>query len=380
VHILYVTADDSSNVASENNGYYLREALSCAGAEVTAINAGGLTGAEKAILGPFKLGFRAAGKNLQASLEPLVVARRARLLRRTVARVQPDLVLANAPAIVAGLDGSVPCAIYTDAPVTALIDMGHYYDRWPDRSRRRFLDVEHTALAGAARVVYHTRWAAETAARAYQLPTGKSAVVLPGANLPFVMATDSAIDKPTGDTCEILFWGRDWERKGGPFAVEVVEALHAAGAPARLTICGPDALPALYRDHPQVRFLGRVPKRSPADIARVGNLFRQTDYLLLPTNADASTSAIREGAAFGVPSVVTDVGGLGEMVSDGETGYVRHLGDPASAYVEAILHNYRNDAARLAMRANARRYYEEHLNWGTAVTSILDILSPLAAR
>jgi glycosyltransferase involved in cell wall biosynthesis len=56
-----------------------------------------------------------------------------------------------------------------------------------------------------------------------------------------------------------------------------------------------------------------------------------------------------------IPIVATDVGGVGEAVKDGETGYLVRSGDPAAlaAAIYRILDS-RDRGASLAAAANAR--------------------------
>jgi glycosyltransferase involved in cell wall biosynthesis len=97
-------------------------------------------------------------------------------------------------------------------------------------------------------------------------------------------------------------------------------------------------------------------------LSGIQKLFSATDYLLLPTRADASTSAIREASAFGVPSIVANVGGLAEMIADG-SGVALPKESNAEQYADVIRTNYSVESQRLEMRLRARVNYETRLNW-----------------
>lgn len=375
--ILYVTADESSMTGSENNGFYIRQALKDAGVTLIPFNPTKLELHEKAIFGPVKVGYGLFRRNFQVSLEPLVAKRRARDVLRAIRRVTPDLVFANAPSMLYGLPGEIRSIVYTDAPVSGLIEMGEYYDKWPQRSRERFLKIEASALANASKVIYHSEWAATKAKSDHCVLPEKVCVVYPGANMEFVSASTANLRKGKGQFCEILFWGRDWHRKGGPEAVEIVSNVIQAGVAARLTICGPGALPTSIRELKFVRFMGLLSKNTSAERAAIEDVFRNTDYMLLPTRADASTSAIREASAFGVPSVVTRVGGLPEMIRDGHSGILFQPGSDSAAIARAISHNYGSESQRIEMRFLARQVYLERLNWKSSVSRILEIISDL---
>ena len=59
------------------------------------------------------------------------------------------------------------------------------------------------------------------------------------------------------------------------------------------------------------------------------------DVFVLPTTHDMSPWAVLEAAAVGLPVVSSAIGGIGEMVTDGLTGYLRSPTDDAG-FVQAI--------------------------------------------
>jgi len=101
----------------------------------------------------------------------------------------------------------------------------------------------------------------------------------------------------------------------------------------------------------RVTFLGK--QESVADILACA------DLLLLPSETEAFGLAALEAMACGVPVVASDVGGLPELVSHGETGFLAPVGrvEEMAAYGTEIL----RDAERwrrmsAAARAAAERY------------------------
>jgi glycosyltransferase involved in cell wall biosynthesis len=89
----------------------------------------------------------------------------------------------------------------------------------------------------------------------------------------------------------------------------------------------------------------------------VGDLWSLVDVHAHPTLLDSSPIALLEGMSLGKPAVTTRIGGIHELVVDGETGIVLPPGN-ASALATAILRLLQNpdEAARLGQ--NAKRRYE----------------------
>jgi glycosyltransferase involved in cell wall biosynthesis len=133
------------------------------------------------------------------------------------------------------------------------------------------------------------------------------------------------------------------------------------------------AVAALRERHPQLRLLvvGDGPARDevqrlagPLGDAVVLTGFRRdvvelldaSDVLLLPSHMDAFPTALLEAASVGVPAVATAVGGIPEIVCDGETGLLIDA-PPAAGAVEAALGRLLEDPAlraRLGAGARAR--------------------------
>jgi glycosyltransferase involved in cell wall biosynthesis len=104
----------------------------------------------------------------------------------------------------------------------------------------------------------------------------------------------------------------------------------------------------------------------------VGLYFSAADVVVLPY-VDATQSAIVSLAyAFDKPVITTDVGGLPEVVSDGETGFIVPPRDN-EALAAAIVNYFEGDfASRMAANVKARK---NALSWEGLVRLIEDFSS-----
>lgn len=90
----------------------------------------------------------------------------------------------------------------------------------------------------------------------------------------------------------------------------------------------------------------------------VNNIYGCADILLAPSRREALSLTLLEAAAFGLPIVATDVGGIGEAVDDGTTGLLVPTEDPP-ALAQAIASLLDNAELRNRMGRAGRQRYEQ---------------------
>jgi N-acetyl-alpha-D-glucosaminyl L-malate synthase BshA len=107
-----------------------------------------------------------------------------------------------------------------------------------------------------------------------------------------------------------------------------------------------------------VRFYGEMD--DPAD------LYRSSDVFLLPSESESFGLAALEAMACGVPVVASDVGGIPDVVKDGETGFLAPVGD-VIAMAEAARRLLTDRPLHQTMSLLARRRVEESFQLDPAV-------------
>lgn len=125
----------------------------------------------------------------------------------------------------------------------------------------------------------------------------------------------------------------------------------------------------------RVRYLGAL------DEAAVSAALAAADLFVWPAINEAFGMALLEAQATGLPVVAGASGGVGSIVSDGETGFLTPLGD-ATAFAAAVRRLLIDAAARIVMGAAARRAVERDHDLPTAarrLTAALKQFSRLSA-
>ena len=208
----------------------------------------------------------------------------------------------------------------------------------------------------AAGLVAWSNWAKRSFVTDYTCREQDVAVIPPGVDLSEFKAGNRDHELP-----RILFVGGDFERKGGELLLEVFRARFRGRAELILVTRGN------VRAEPGVE----VHRELQPNSAKLRELYASSDIFVMPTFADCFSIVAIEALAAGLPVVVTRVGGIPDIVVDGETGHLLEPGDSATlgnrleslivdpARRRAMSEKARADAVRrFDALENARRLFE----------------------
>jgi len=301
---------------------------------------------------------------------PFVAAASAGHFSRELVRRGPfdGVVAIAAMTQIAWLCTKLPIFAVGDATLRLLIGYYAHFTGYIGYSERLGLAVEGVGVRHATHF-YASHWAAASAVRDFGQAPERVHVVPFGANLVREPSRAEATDRKA-DRLRLLFLGVDWERKGGPIAWRTFELLRARGIDATLTVCGcvpPDA----FR-HEHATIIPRIDKSKPDEAARFDRLLLESDLLLLPSRAECFGLVYAEAAAYGVPSIATDTGGVSDAVR--ENGRLLPLDAGPAAYADVIAELWADRAALAAMRIASRDRYERVLNWGAWARDVAPVI------
>jgi starch synthase len=210
--------------------------------------------------------------------------------------------------------------------------------------RRLYRDARHVFTLGTP--------AARSLVDFYGVPEERVSVVGGG-------ATFDALPEPSQGAREpvVLFVGSDWRRKGGDVLVEAFRRVRAKLPEARLQIVGTREPP----EEAGVEALGFL-----RDRAHLADLYAAASVFCLPSRFEPYGLAALEAMAYELPCVVTDVGALGEIVLDGETGLVVPSEDP-DALGDALLRILQDPQNARRLGTNGRGRVEAQFTWDAVV-------------
>jgi glycosyltransferase involved in cell wall biosynthesis len=264
----------------------------------------------------------------------------------------------------------VPSFIAMDV-TPKLMDM---YARWygvATTSRRSPLELLKYSLASSAYadakgLAPFSDWAARSLRTDYNISAEKISVIPVGIDLSrwISRGKTNVAERPV----RILFVGSDFLRKGGDLVLELARREEFRGC--EFHFLSYDAIRPLS---PNV-FLHANVKPDTDDLR---TLYQESDIFVLPSRGDLSPVAILEAMAMELPVISTDVGGISELVTHGQTGFVVPPDDLhcLAASLRALVHDR---ALRLRFGARARQTIEQHFNLGICASTIVDQLKEAA--
>ena len=329
----------------------------------------------KYALAPAKLLAKVRGRSVTLDHFSLVLRSYARQIESWLRKHPIDVVFSTSTIPITLLQCRQPIVVWTDAVFHSMPD--YYSGAFASMTRgaiARGKAQEETALQNCTIAVYASNWAAE---RAKRLTDPKKIRVLPfGSSIPTryvendfaIPATEKEADNHR--SCELLFVGVDWERKGGDIAVETARLLNEAGVITTLKVvgCSPN------RDLPSfVDPVGFMNKNSANDMKLLVDLFREADFFILPTKAEAAGIVFGEASSFGLPCLTYATGGVPDYVRDGVNGFCFEPEAPATAFATKIQELLLNPEAYQAISERAFLEYKERLNWESSVNKLMRI-------
>lgn len=101
-------------------------------------------------------------------------------------------------------------------------------------------------------------------------------------------------------------------------------------------------------------------------------LFRGSDLVVLPYTQATQSGVVPVAYQFGVPVIASRVGGLAEVIRDGETGYLVPPNDPDALADKIYL--YLTEGHRETFQENIRDFCKK-LTWQQVVDNILSLVS-----
>ena len=280
-----------------------------------------------------------------------------------------DLIFSPGTIPVAWLKTKIPIVFWTDATFSSMV--GYYFNDLSKGAIRNGNKVEKQALENCRLAIYCSPWAANSAINDYGVDPNKVHIVPFGANIENGATAEFSIKKAAGPV-NLLFVGKEWERKGGSIAVDTLFELEKAGIPATLTIVG--CRPPKQPHTKNIQVYEFLDKNIKEEFDILNKLYRAADFFLLPTRSECFAIVLSEALSFGLPALTTNTGGLSSIVDDGINGFLFPLAATGKDYADKIEAVIGNPEHYSSLRIGARKKFEEVLNWDSSGKALKRLL------
>ena len=301
---------------------------------------------------------------------PRLLDRISQKIEKRIASESPDVILAiTSDELVARLNSNIPIVHHSDATFDSILSFYPEYSNLWNFCIRRGQRYTQQALSKAAACTFPSNWAAESAKKTYGVTSEKITVIPYGANVPTAPKPKSMsgfFDR----TCQLLFIGGDWERKGGPLVYETLLELERRDFDCQLVVVGAD--PKI--NHPKLSRVPYLDKQEPADFARYQRLWADAAFLFMPSRKETFGAIYSEAAANSVPAIAMDIGGVSSGIVDGKTGFLLPANADKVQCADLIQKLWTDQARYKMISEQARQRFETVLNWDVWSDQVLEIL------
>ncbi len=268
----------------------------------------------------------------------------------------------------------VPLIISLDATPKLLDDIGKWYNTSAGSKANPVKIIKHNHVkqtyAQAAYLLPWSGWVRDSLIEHYGVSEDKIRVLPPGINLKKWRRRHDPVMPAGGkeSKVKILFVGGEFERKGGDMLLNVANREGLRECEFHLVT------------RSSVKVTGDnivVHNNVDANSEELIALYQQADIFALPTRADVFSLAGLEAMAMNLPVIITNVGGTGEIVRKGETGFLVP-GDNEDALADRLLQLVRSPSLRAQFGKRGREIVEENFNLEKSAQTIVELLMEIS--
>ncbi|TZF86446.1 glycosyltransferase family 4 protein (plasmid) [Pedobacter sp. BS3] len=292
-----------------------------------------------------------------------------RIIKRRKNDYEVIISVISSPAL-AFLKTSAKIIYLTDATFLSLVDY-YVFDLWKF-SIRESNHVEKCAIKKCNHIIFSSEWALNESVINYDIDRKRTSIAKFGSNVNIVF--DRPIEREVGrdKVFNLLFVGVDWNRKGGDILLRSYLSLKEKGYDNLcLTICG--TIPPCELDS-NIKIYPFLDKNKEVDLKTIQSLYQNSHLFILPTRAECSAIVYAEAAAFSLPVITTETGGVCSYVENLYNGYTLPLEADYIAYESAIVKLMTDQVLYDTFSRNAYKKFRAELNWGRYFTAIDDVI------
>ncbi|MGK7896152.1 MAG: glycosyltransferase family 4 protein [Xenococcus sp. (in: cyanobacteria)] len=237
--------------------------------------------------------------------------------------------------------------------------------------RKIALETERKNYLQAKRIICMSRAAAKSIMEDYKISATKVYVIPGGANLDedYLSQMTNYIQSESGlfNPLRLGFIGKDWQRKGLVFLLEIAEVLASRNIPVKVIVIGPQ--PHQLPKHRLLKSMGFIDKFQ--DMQKFMQIVRSCHFGCLFSSAEAFGISNLEFLRLGVPVIANRIGGIPDTLPEG-LGFLFEPNSPPELVAD-LLESFVNNPSsyqELRHRVIAR---SEEFSWQNTVRKFIEV-------
>ena len=286
-----------------------------------------------------------------------------KIINKRIIDYKYDIILVIAASTESAyVKSNVPIIYISDATFACMVDYELSYSNISSKSLDEGNLLEKMILKRSSYILYPSDWPIDSALKYYGVSEKKIIKAKFGPNLPEIPNRSEIkdINSKQENVLKLLFVAVKWNSKGGPIAIEALKELNKRGIITELTVvgCKPKG-----KKCDGLKIIDFLDKSNNQDLKCLWNLYLTNHFLILPTRNEAVGIVFSESAAFGLPCVATNTGGIPDYVEDEITGRLLNICANGKDYADVIESIWNDEVKYKNMKIAARKKYEQELNW-----------------
>ena len=285
-----------------------------------------------------------------------------KIITARIENINYDLILVIAASTESAfVNINVPIIYISDATFDSMVNYESSFSNISSRSIEEGNYLEKKILQRSTFILYPSDWPINSAIQYYGVPKHKIIKAKFGPNLTKIPKLSELNGVyPKQNILRLLFIAVKWNSKGGPIAIEALKELNRCGINTELTVVGCKPPQKKCSGLKIIPFLN---KSNYQDLQSLYNLYNSSHFFILPTRNEAVGIVFSESAAFGLPCIASNTGGIPDYIEDNITGQLLELSANGKDYADVIASIWNDEVQYRNMKIAARNKYEQELNW-----------------
>ena len=262
------------------------------------------------------------------------------------------------------VETKIPLFVYRDASYALLNKINYPGFEFPNLDiEKELIPFEKSCLERIDKVFLTSNWAIEETKKFYPELSSDKYVVQPFSSqlYPPPISTDWKVREiASGGVIKFLFVGRDWVRKGGDRAIEILNKVKSLGLTPEMIIvgCKPDFTKADF----EVSCIENLDVSLEKDYKVLRELYLTSHFFILPTVIEAFGIVFSEAMSLGLPVITNDVCAISEILESGVQGLLISDGNNATAVAQQIVELKNSPESYIAMQNQAFERFSSHFH------------------